>query len=316
MKQIKLTSILLALLLLLTGCQLARPDVGTVQSGDRLIGVLVTRAYLDLFDFDAYFQDHAAELVQGGDHVIENTQAYEGRLYATMTTETSTNDDGETVTHQNYVFEGVEGSAYFVYSVQEADGPGYTASETGEALSNVQTSLYYSDQEEVMDLEATIYYAPQSGEDVIGFYFNPVYQTVDGQVYAMSGSGTSTSVDGAGVSFSHTLSEENTQTENGVSKIWRTSVKVTVESVDPPERITVLQMGEDHRILSEISYEPGTLPETMTLPGETAYLIVETISGGSVNRELVDRDAENLETFRCRDDRICVKQTTYLTWES
>lgn len=315
MKQIKLTSILLALLLLLTGCQLARPDVGAVQSGDRLIGVLVTKEYLDLFDVEAYFQDHTSELLKGGDHVVEDTQPYEGRIYATMTMEALPDGDGGTMEHPKYAFEGVDGSFYFVFSVSEEDGPGYTATQSGEEISDGQTSLFYSDQEEAMELEATIYYAPQVGEEVTGFYFNPVYQTADGRVYVMSGSGTSTSVDGAGVSFSHTLSEENTQTENGVSKIWRTSVKVTVESVDPPERITVLQMGEDHRILSEISYEPGTLPETMTLPGETAYLIVETISGGSVNRELVDRDAENLETFRCRDDRICVKQTTYLTWE-
>lgn len=315
MKQIKLISVLLALLLLMSGCQLARPDGETASSGDRLIGVLVTKEYLDLFDFEAYFQDHTSELLQGGDHVVEDTQPYEGRLYATMTTETKTNEDGGTVTLQKYVFEGVEGSSYFVYSVSEEDGPGYTATESGEEISDGHTNLSYSDQEEAMDLEATIYYAPQDGEDVISFYFNPVYQTADGQVYAMSGSGTSTNVDGAGVSFGHTLREENTETENGVSKTWRSSVKVTVESVDPPERITVLQMGEDHQIVSETAYEPGSLPEAMTLPAEIAYLLVETHTGGTVKRELVDRDTETLTTFRCRDDGICVKQTTTLTWE-
>lgn len=315
MKQIKLISMLLALLLLLCGCQLARPDSETAKSEDRLIGVLVTRDYLDLFDFEAYVQDHASKLLQDGDHVVGDTQPYEGRLYAVMTTETRTNEDGGTVTLQNYEFKGVEGSAYFVYSVSEEDGPGYTATESGEEISDGQTNLFYSDQEEAMELEATIYYAPQTGEDVIDFYFNPVYQTADGRIYAMSGSGTSTNVDGAGVCFSHTLSEENTRAENGVSKTWRSSVKVTVESVDPPERITVLQMGEDHGIRTETSYEPGTLPETLALPSETAYLIVETLTGGTVKRELVDRDAETLTTFRCRDDGICVKQTTTLTWE-
>lgn len=316
MKQIKMISMLLALLLLLSGCQLARPDGETAKSEDRLIGVLVTRDYLDLLDFEAYFQDHTSKILKGGEQEITDTKPYEGRLYAVMTTETRTNEDGETVTLQNYEFEGVEGSAYFVYSVLEEDGPGYTATESGEEISDGHTNLFYSDQEEAVELEATIYYAPRTGEDVIDFYFNPVYQTADGQVYAMSGNSTSTNVDGAGVSFCHTLSEESTQTENGVSKTWRSSVKVTVESVDPPERITVLQMGEDHGILTETSYEPGTLPENLELLSETAYLIVETLTGGTIKRELVNRDAETMTTFRCREDGICVKQTTTLTWVS
>ena len=73
MKQIKLTSILLALLLLLTGCQLARPDVGTVQSGDRLIGVLVTRDYLDLFDF----APDAHSPAEYGKYMIQQSGHYE-----------------------------------------------------------------------------------------------------------------------------------------------------------------------------------------------------------------------------------------------
>lgn len=74
---------LLCLLLatMLTGCQLARPE--TVAEVDRLIGVYVTLEPLDLFDFEAYFNDHAKELLAGGGEIgPEDAAAYGGRLYA------------------------------------------------------------------------------------------------------------------------------------------------------------------------------------------------------------------------------------------
>ena len=52
----------LAAAMILGGCSLAVPDEGMVAGGDRLIGAFITWEYLDLYDMDAFFQDHAGQL--------------------------------------------------------------------------------------------------------------------------------------------------------------------------------------------------------------------------------------------------------------
>ena len=77
----KYFALFLALALLLSGCSLAREDApeetGT-DPGDKLIGAFVTTEHLDLFDFEAYLNDHLNEVLDGG--VIEgDTSAYKNR---------------------------------------------------------------------------------------------------------------------------------------------------------------------------------------------------------------------------------------------
>ena len=52
----------LVVVIFLSGCQLAAGDGLTVES-ERLIGVFITKEYLDLFDFDAYLEDNISDFV-------------------------------------------------------------------------------------------------------------------------------------------------------------------------------------------------------------------------------------------------------------
>ncbi len=321
MRHKRLQALLLAAAMLLcTGCQLARTDIDEAPGQDRLIGVFVTTEYLDLFDFEAYFQDNAENVLHGGPLDADSTQPYQGRLYAALQSRTLYGDDGETVETMDYVFEGVEGISYFAarFPATETESS-YVGSSSDEAISNGHMNLSYTDETDSIDLEGTIFVATRSGLDLdLGTtcYFNPVYQTPDGRVYATSGSGITSDMEASGGVYSRTIEAENTVTENGETKTQRTSVKMSIASMDPPEEIVVLQMDQHSQGLSREAYRPGTLPAKLTLDAKAAYLIVETKSSVGVIRDLLEPEDTSLETFRCRDDGICVKTYTELVWNT
>jgi hypothetical protein len=88
-------------------------------------------------------------------------------------------------------------------------------------------------------LEGTIYVAPAASHV---YYLNPVYQSADGRVYAMSGSGISCDGNSAeGALLTRTLDSKTTVTENGKGKTYGLSVKISVSVLYPPSRIYVLQ---------------------------------------------------------------------------
>lgn len=313
----KIAVLLTALLLLsLTGCQLAQPD-SPAQERDRLIGVWVTTEYLDLFDMESYLQDHAGQLFNGGEISETDMQPYAGRLYAVRTDKTLYGDSG-TETVQEYVFEGMEGIPCFFALVPATETEeSYHTMISDEALSGGQAALNETDTGFDIDLEATIYVASRPEQDVgqpAVWYFNPVYQTPDGQVYAKPGNSVQGSLLG-GETWTHTLEEEGAVTWGGTAETYRTSVKISVAAMDPPDTIVLLQMDEASQVLDRASYPPEALPEKLTLNAEAAYLIAETHSGDRVTRELLDQEDSSLRTFRCREDGICVENTTELSWE-
>ena len=92
-------ALLLAAALLLSGCSLARPETeaDAAQNEDLMVGVLVTLEPLDLFDFEAYFNDNAASLAKGGEVSAQDAEKYQNVLFAEQ--------DGD----GRYVFPEVEG---------------------------------------------------------------------------------------------------------------------------------------------------------------------------------------------------------------
>ena len=57
--------LIIFLVLLLTGCQLAKEKEGTVEEKDRLMGVFITTEYLDLFDGEVFINDHRDDMLDG-----------------------------------------------------------------------------------------------------------------------------------------------------------------------------------------------------------------------------------------------------------
>jgi len=307
-----------AALLALPGCSLARTDADASAGEDRLIGVLVTTEYLDLFDFEEYYSDHESRFVDGGTVMVENSDTYQGRIYATLTTENLTNEEtGEQVTRQAYVFEGIDGIGYFAPTMEDEEGI-YTRSNGDEGISDAHMDVSFTDEGQSLSLEGTVYVEPGKGNTE--YYVNPVYQCADGAVYVTSGSGYLLSGDhGEGEVFSTTLDANTTRTEEGKSQKDACTVTLHLAVMFAPERIVLLQMDANAGVVSRRAYTPGALPERLELEAGTAYLVVETHKRDRAGEETVARalyqsDTETIGTFYGREDGICLKQWTQLNW--
>lgn len=298
--------------------QLARQETGEeTREKDRLIGVLVTQEHLDLFDAEGYFQDHADTILSGGELDGAQSEAYQGRLYAALRETAYPGENGEAYTAQEYVFEGVDGYAYFC-ALYEDETSVYHGSNGHEAISDGHTGIHSTDAGDSLSLEGTIYVSTTGGAD--SFYYNPIYQSADGAVYAMTGQGMSFGGDfGAGMSSSHSMKEESTVTSGQETDSVSTEIKITVCYIDPPEGVTLVQLDGDSRVLSRRDYAPGALPDTLITERDTACLLVEThgreLDGHeAVTRQLYQPGDESLYAFFCREDGVCVKQYCGLSW--
>lgn len=321
-KKILTASIAIIILFSLTGCiQLAREDAGENRGQDRLIGVFITTEYLDLFDTENYLKDNIKGNFSGNNIIIDTkNDRYQGRLYATLTTRTLTDEvTGKSFNTKEYVFDSVKGISYFSASVPATlDEVGFTTTGSDEAINDGHTALHYGDDEERTTLEGTIYLSPGQGKGT--YYINPVFQSTDGRVYATSGGGYFVGgVQSEGSLYTQTLEETTTMIENHHKKQISISVKISFSVMFSPEQIVLLHMSEDSVLLSRKEYVPGELPKSDTPETGTEYIIVETYKrddqgNRTVRRLLYDKKDNTIETFYRRDDGICVKQWTQIEW--
>lgn len=288
-------------------------------SKDRLIGVYITTEYLDLFDFEGYFQDNADKVLSGGEISSSDSAPYEGKLYATLVDDPYTNPEtGETRTTKKYVFEGIDGIAYFSARYTDDSGIEYWGAGGDDAISDAHTSFHSTDAGDSIDMKGTIYVSVAKGSNV--FYYNPVYQTATGEVYLMSGQGMSHGGElSTGMSSSQTLKEEQTVTIDGKSETISSSIEVSTCFMDTPIGTSVIQFDKDGNIVSKADYAAGDLPSKITTSSDTEYIIVETHMKSkdgkeTVTRELFQPDSESLFAFSCREDGICIKQHCSIVW--
>lgn len=292
----------------LSGCQLAKEDAfdngeeiedlqnESVDASDLLIGVLVTTKEIS-------------------------------RLDAVMKKETVTNEEtGEIQENTNYIFDVEEGYAVFCINIEnEENSNGYTASFIDSAFSNGKHSLNYKQdeeldsQEEDITIEAVLSVFPD--EEGCLYYMNPIYQSKDGNIYAVAQDAMLIHPAQEGPYYSWMLQAKlSSADEDTAKKVIDTTVTVSINIMFSPVQITVLQMGTDNAVLSRTEYTPGTLPDTFTPDPETEYLIVETHKRDLEGNILTDRTLYTqkdslLETFFYREsDHLCIRQLTSLHW--
>ncbi len=319
-RSIAIISLVILMILALAGCQLAQPDTGTAAGEDRLIGVLVTTEYLDLFDTEAYLNDHLTIRSNGEINIDGDRSKYQGRLYAKLVKMTHTNDDaGEKFETKQYAFTDMKGFSYFVTKIPSTEEhSNYTATSSDDSFSDGKTAINAGETNYSLSLEGTLFVSALEGERT--YYFNPVYQCDDGSVYATTGSGLSSSADqGDGATMSQTMESKLTTTVNGQTKEYNTSIKITIQVMNPPGKIVVYQMDQNNAILARTEYAPGKLPKTIASDQNTEYILVETHTAGpegkaQVSRTLFEKGKQSLDTFYCREDGVCVKQWTQLDW--
>lgn len=286
---------------------------------DRLIGIFVTMEHLDLFDFEGYLNENMNKVLNGGEISQSDSAKYEGRLYADLVERTLTDaESGRTSTAKEFVFEGVEGFLYYEAKIEE-DGESYYTSNGDEAISDGHLGINVNDAGESIDMEGTIYMSASGTQNCL--YFNPVYQTAEGAVYAVSGHGYSHSGEvSEGMIGSVTLEEKEESTLNGETVEVGTKIKMSYAFMFDPVKIVITQMSKDNQMVDSQEYKPGEVPKELVVETDTEYFIVETVKedkeGKEIHtREMYQREDDMFETFFCREDGICVKKPTGIVWD-
>lgn len=313
----KLISILL-ILVMLTGCQLATDETvpdDTVQ--DRLVGVVVTWEYLDLFDMEAYLNDHLDEVMEG-DHVATDTAAYQGCIYARETVQEQVNSEGEKYHYTEYDFDQVEGIALISYQVQVFSEDGelnssYFTSIAGEGIQDVcfgTTSMDLTGDAYGVKGEGTIYIPNGSGE--ISFYTNPVYQDSEGRLYLVPGSGMSSELYSGGMST--WVTEERTITRDGEEVTEVSEFVINVQGVDIAETVTLVQMDGENQVLSRVEYGVDALPDAIEPEEGCAYIIVEEVCGSETRRTIAEPGDKEVPIYNRGDQAFCQVHCIGLCW--
>jgi len=121
-----------------------------------------------------------------------------------------------------------------------------------------------------------------------------------------------------GAVYAQTLDSTMTVTENGIAKTESTSVKISVNVMFAPEKIVILQMDADSKLLLRAEYKPVEMPDTLVVNPATDYIVVETHKRDEAGKQKITRVVygsgdENIETFYARPDGICEKRLTQIT---
>lgn len=274
-------------------------DAPERQEQGNLIGVLVTTEPLDLFDFEAYFNDHAEAILNGGEIGMEEAQEYGGRLYASL-------ED------RRYVFADVEGFCTMAARMKGEQGE-YTGVTSDPVLKETENNVIATDAGTAWTLATTIHVCDDS--NLREFYVNPVYQEESGAVYVTGGQGTSMGGELAG-SLTMTLTDTKRVTENGETTELTSSMTITISYVPRTAETTIAQFSARGELLKRETFALGDVPDAIETEKDAAYLIVETNDvHGDVTRKLVDSGENGLSSFVPREDGICVQKWTTLTWE-
>lgn len=317
-RKILIIVFLIAILVSLAGCQLAIEDVHDTATEDVLIGALITLEPLTLFDSDSYINENIEKIMNGKGQDIDISK-YEGRLYAKLVKRTYTNEyTNEPSETSKYVFEDIEGITYIAATISDSDGI-YTLASSSDGISDGHTKVTGGNTQKEINLEGTIYVSISSTNRA--FYINPVYQSSNGDVYAVTGSGyISGDTESEGSVFSQTLEDNKTITENGITKTQKSSVKISISYIHSPFKISIYQMDKNNSIVRHNNFVPDEVPDNISLDSDTDYIIVETHKYNDENnlvisREIHDKDEDYINTFYCMENGICSKKYVKLIWQ-
>ena len=322
--KIKIIAILIALCILaavVSGFQLKKPEAENKTTlGDRLIGTLITTESLNTFDMEAYLNENIGEIVKGENQTveIEDKQDYNNKIYARQVTEEDTTEDGEKITHKEYVFDDINGYWIFDAKIPATETEeSYTCLCSEGGLSNIQSKVHHTDNGvEELELIADIYYSFEKWGTV--FYMNPVYQEADGDIYVVEGMGHSVTGDkgsiGSDSKGSQTLTDKITVNENGEETVYQSKITINYIPVYAPYKTSFVFMNEDNKAISESKFNTHQVPYELSVPKGTEYVIVLQKSDEGTETDVVGKGAEYAEILFEENQGICSLGSVTLKW--
>ena len=322
--KIKVVTLLMVLCIVvaaLSGPQLKKPE-GENKSilGDRLIGTVITTEGLNTFDMEAYFNENIDSIVEDENHIvnIEDKQNYNNKIYARQVIKEDINEDGEKITHKEYVFDDIDGFWIFDAKIPSTETEeSYTCLCSEGGISNVKSKIHHTDNgAQEIELTADVYYSYEKWGTV--FYMNPVYQESDGDIYCVEGmgyavSGDKGSIDGTS-SGSQTLSDKITVNDNGEKIVYQSKVTINYIPVYVPSNIEFVFMNDDNKAIKEENFKPENVPEKLAIPEGTEYVIVlQKNEEGSI-ADVIGKNCENAEFIAEDNDEYCSLHSVNLVW--
>ena len=306
----KLVLFFAAVSLLLSGCQLARPEEQIADSlpvtEDQIVGILIS-------------MDTMTPGISDGLHLFSK----EGeRIYAELTEETYETSDGSMGTTHRFVFPEGSGFTFFGYRVaaemvpetdQDTD---YWSSTIDDGIVMEKNSYNTVNEDSFVQLEAVIYVADTATDLVL--YPNPIYQTDSGKVYALGTSPSglhAVSMYDCSVAYSQ---NETTKTNGQNTDESGGYVKMTVKVIHLADSYRIIQMDNNHNVIQSQDYVPEEMPAEYIPDSNCGYIILEEYSeGNNVIRTVKSPDDNNqmLESFYPLESGICHKGHTQIKWE-
>ena len=280
-KVIAVLMVLCVIVVALSGPELKKPESKNKSTfGDRLIGTVITTESLNTFDMEAYLNENIESIVKDENHTveIEDKQNYNNRIYARLITVEDKTEDGEKITHKEYVFDDIDGFWIFNAKIPSTETEeSYTCLCSEGGISNVKSNVHHTDTGlQEIELNADVYYSYEKRGTV--FYMNPVYQESDGDIYCVEGtgyavSGDKGSIDGTSIG-SQSLNNKITVKDNGEETVYQSKVTINYVPVYVPSQIEFVFMNEDNKAIKEENFKPENVPEELTVPKGTEYVIV------------------------------------------
>lgn len=279
---------------------------------DLLIGCFITTEYLDLFDVEEYLEDSVKVVFNSANETVD-TSEYENRIYATLVDKSYTDEEtGEKIKTAEYVFEDLKGYSFYDCYIQEtADSEGYTTLIQNGGICDIHVSNDFGDNYENMTLKGTIY----TLQDNVIFYYNPVYQSEDGRVYLVSGTGSNVSGD----SMAHSMKDEVTLTVDGETFTKKSEITITAEKAELAKEIELTELDKNNLIVKKATYTSDTLPESYKAQKNTESIIITQTSSVSADhviaqRAIVSKGEESFEVLTQFDKVVCEKKSVEIIW--
>lgn len=322
--KIKIIAILIALCILaavISGFQLKKPEAeNKITLGDRLIGTLITTEGLNTFDMEAYLNENIGEIAKGENQTveIENKQDYNNKIYARQVTKEDTTEDGEKITHKEYVFDDINGYWIFDAKIPATETEeSYTCLCSEGGLSNIQSNVHHRDNgEKELELIADIYYSFEKWGTV--FYMNPVYQEADGDIYVVEGMGHSVTGDkgsiGSDSKGSQTLTDKITVNENGEETVYQSKITINYIPVYVPVKTEFVFMNDDNEAISESEFNTHQVPSELSVPKGTEYVLILQKSEEGTETDVVGKGTEYAEFLFEENQGICSLGSVTLKW--
>lgn len=318
MKRRILGALLAAATVMSTGCCLAREGSGSSPMNDQLVGMYVTVSVKgELGPDGTQYYESVWDSEEMGMEPLHTFQSQGEKLYARRVETPDTTDDGVSDPRYAWEFPGDYGLVHLTYYESAAeDSEGFWNSIRDPELSGGHTRIGNQDGLTQIDLESTLYIADTVELDDLTVYMNPVYQTPEGELYAL-GTGPmgidASSLEG----YTETVSQKVTVMLPDGVKSSGGSITLRGETVVLPGLYVILEMDQHNELLRHSEYTPEQMPDTYTPGADTAYLILEARSDGKTVRSVYSPDDESavMDTFYPGRYGICVKGYTHIEWE-